>query len=281
MKTLSKPDIDVCNIITTCVDNYRKQDLKNKFLSNLDNFSQSAKKYDDLANNGELHTICTLDNCFSLSDLELKNLYTYKFSKRGQKGRQYYDKIKAAAGTCPYCIVREVSQLDHVLPKSEYPAYAVLPYNMVPSCRDCNENKGALQISKNKDLHLHPYYDKKIEINDYWLYANIIQGSELQVNYTIKKPNATGWDNDFWERVSKHFELFKLNKSYSFHASIYINGEKTRWKRLKDSGGSSELRQHLLEHNNDLKVSCGWNHWKTVLFFALANSDWFLNTYIP
>jgi len=111
-----------------------------------------------------------------------------------------------------------------VLPKADYPAFSVLPYNLVPSCRDCNENKKNPKIFKSSDFHLHPYYDRELDMNAYWLHANIVEESQIQVHYTIDKPIT--WDSDFFERVKKHFSLFKLDKSYSFYASGYINGEK-------------------------------------------------------
>lgn len=278
MKSLNKPDLKVSDIVAACVDNYRNPDLKNRFSNSLDMFSQSANEYDQLAKDGELYTLPVHDSFSNLSSKEMEKLYTDKFSKQGQGGRQYYDKLIAATTKCPYCIIREVNQLDHVLPKADYPAFAVLPYNMVPSCRDCNENKGTPKISQNGDLHLHPYYDMELEIEDYWLYANIVPGSEIQVMYTIEKPAS--WDTLFWERVIRHFSLFKLGKSYSFYASDYVVGEKKIWMQIKDDAGVDTLKQHLLDCNDNYKGSYGWNHWKTTLCFALANSDWFLNSYI-
>ena len=44
-------------------------------------------------------------------------------------------------------------------PKSHYPALAVVPINLVPACRDCNNAKKTQVPSLPNDIFLHPYYD--------------------------------------------------------------------------------------------------------------------------
>lgn len=43
--------------------------------------------------------------------------------------------------------------------KSFYPTYAVTPFNLVPSCRDCNFIKNDAKFNKDTDAPIHPYYD--------------------------------------------------------------------------------------------------------------------------
>lgn len=60
---------------------------------------------------------------------------------------------------CPMCGGTSVATLDHVLPKEDYPEFAVLSFNMVPSCDGCQRrrsNKGA------KYELIHPYFDHAI-----------------------------------------------------------------------------------------------------------------------
>ena len=62
-------------------------------------------------------------------------------------GRKYYDKIKAIPkySKCPFCGVGIVSTLDHYLPKTKYPTYALTPVNLIACCADCNKNKKSFE----------------------------------------------------------------------------------------------------------------------------------------
>ena len=57
---------------------------------------------------------------------------------------------------CPMCGGTSVATLEHVLPKADYPEFAVLSFNLVPCCDGCQRrrsNKG------NKYDFIHPYFD--------------------------------------------------------------------------------------------------------------------------
>lgn len=60
---------------------------------------------------------------------------------------------------CPMCGGTSVATLEHVLPKADYPEFAVLSFNMVPCCDGCQRkrsNKGA------QYEFIHPYFDVQI-----------------------------------------------------------------------------------------------------------------------
>lgn len=60
---------------------------------------------------------------------------------------------------CPMCGGSTVATLEHVLPKADYPEFAVLSFNLVPCCDGCQRrrsNKG------NQYEFIHPYFDHDI-----------------------------------------------------------------------------------------------------------------------
>lgn len=71
------------------------------------------------------------------------------------------DKIILLAhnGRCPYCGQQIVKTLDHYLPKTLYPTYAITPYNLVPSCDACNKIKMTESFDSYEQQTIHPYYD--------------------------------------------------------------------------------------------------------------------------
>jgi hypothetical protein len=82
-----------------------------------------------------------IDNCVTTE--EMSRLYKGHFSRMKSPSRHMYDAIMTSSwkGFCPLCSHRQVTTLDHYLPKSLYPIFAVTPLNLIPSCSDCNKAK--------------------------------------------------------------------------------------------------------------------------------------------
>lgn len=62
---------------------------------------------------------------------------------------------------CPMCGSNHAGTLDHLLPKEDYPEWAVFSYNLVPAC-ECNTKRGQTLIGNraNNERILHPYFDR-------------------------------------------------------------------------------------------------------------------------
>jgi hypothetical protein len=77
------------------------------------------------------------------------------------KGLEYLERLRDSGSpdVCPMCGSLKSGTLDHVLPKTDYPEFAVFTLNLVPAC-DCNtlrreEYKGDAAGER----VLHPYFD--------------------------------------------------------------------------------------------------------------------------
>ncbi len=57
---------------------------------------------------------------------------------------------------CAYCSLDSSQQIDHFLPKQEYPELTVVCYNLVPVCSVCNGHKSSYLVKYN----YHPFYNK-------------------------------------------------------------------------------------------------------------------------
>lgn len=89
----------------------------------------AAQRYAMEAEAGALHLLNA--NTFivpGVTTKEMTKLYNNRLV-RGTAGRDVYDELMMAAprGRCPLCGQRDVSTLEHILPKSAYPALAVTP----------------------------------------------------------------------------------------------------------------------------------------------------------
>ena len=61
---------------------------------------------------------------------------------------------------CPMCGSSHAGTLDHILPKEDFPEWAVFSWNLVPAC-ECNINRGRTLVGNraNNERILHPYFD--------------------------------------------------------------------------------------------------------------------------
>lgn len=61
---------------------------------------------------------------------------------------------------CSYCGISESHYLDHYMPKSLFPDYAIHAYNLIPCCSYCNEKKSdSFLDSRNQRIFFNPYTD--------------------------------------------------------------------------------------------------------------------------
>jgi hypothetical protein len=73
----------------------------------------------------------------------------------------YLEKIRQSSPeVCPMCGGFHPFTLDHILPKEDYPAWAIFSKNLVPAC-SCNMKRGRALLGERQTQAriLHPYFD--------------------------------------------------------------------------------------------------------------------------
>jgi hypothetical protein len=86
----------------------------------------------------------------------LKSLYA---SPPGDLAYIDYLREETDADCCPMCGSFHSGTLDHVLPKTDYPVFAIFSRNLVPACK-CNSKRTTLLVGPNPgERILHPYFD--------------------------------------------------------------------------------------------------------------------------
>ena len=185
--------------------------------------------------------------------------------------KNYYNKLILAApfGKCPLCSVREVDTLDHYLPKSKYPIYAVTPINLIPSCFKCNKGKFISFPTKSEEQTLNPYYDN-IESEE-WINAEVLQTSPISFRYFVNSPIL--WNQPLKDRVSNHFDSYHINELFSSHANEELRGVKKQLENLYNDNPSL-LVSHL-QDSYISRIELGMNSWQALMYKALLNDDWF------
>lgn len=208
---------------------------------------------------------------------EMEDLYESSFSQSKVVRKKYYDKIKLNAkdDICPYCAQRNVSTLDHYLPKSLYPKLVVNPLNLIPCCMECNHIKREHYPKNNEEQILNPYFDGMIE--NVWLIATIKKQGRRPPVLLFKAAPSNRIPAPLSERIIWHFNKFKLAELYTSQSGRQLTGIAESLKREWEQGGANNLKIALQEHYNTWST-INVNSWQSAMFAALAKSQWFISS---
>lgn len=153
-------------------------------------------------------------------------------------------KNKFQISTCSYCnmsyintFVRKTKDnsknvrqfdLDHVIPKSDYPIVALSLFNFVPSCKVCNQivkrAEDLIKINnKSQAIKLSPTSDKYDFENNVTIKAISIPSDELYTTFFEKDKDKfqitfDTQDEDYKEEIN----FFHLNDRYDYHKLLAL-----------------------------------------------------------
>lgn len=276
MIKLEKPNIELESVMSDCLFNVTKQHILTHISASKTTIMLKSEEYDKFAENGQLSTLkshSVIQGGATKEDMVW--LYDNKFVADG--GRKYYDKIKAIPkhGKCPFCGVGIVSTLDHYLPKTKYPTYAVTPINLVACCADCNKNKKSEIVESREKEFIHPYYDD-IE-DEVWLKAKILFDREIIFSFYVQKPDI--WSEEKYKRVHNQFEKLKLNKLYAAHCGEEFSEYEYTARDLYETGGEELVKEDLLDRIKERRRVTK-NNWRAALYEGLLESQEFFEEYL-
>ncbi len=277
MQKIDKPDLNKIDIYNTCCSSIRshkeQEDLKNYLYIYLLN----GISYDYESCHGHLYKLQSISkpvinhkNFIEYEDIQdnLKKLYSQQMVPKEKLARKYYDKLLSLAplNRCPYCGIGQVSTLDHYLPKTKFPIFSVLPYNLVASCKDCNTGKlDSYATTQNKQT-LHPYYDDFT--SEQWLYARVLQ--PLKIEFYVNPP--TSWRQVDKDRVEEHFKNYKLGTRFSVEASNVLADLRTEFMMFNLTSLDIKLE---LQKKASVYYSSHKNSYQTALYQALSQNQWY------
>ena len=218
MWTLVRPAHTARETYAVCISRVRDQELKARLDGVTQAIVDASAQFEAAAACQTLHMIARAAMVGgSVTKDEMEAVYTQRMAKKGSPGRDIYDALISAPAQrrCPLCGQRSVTTLDHHLPKAHYPALAVAPLNLVPSCSDCNEAKLDTIPRNASDVSLHPYFD---DIDDErWLRADVIETRPAALVFRVEASSM--WSDLLQLRVRNHFRTFRLEELYATQAA--------------------------------------------------------------
>jgi HNH endonuclease len=270
---VAKPSTSAEDAFIECNGSVRDLSLKIRMIGSVSEVVSAAAAYEDAAVLATLHRLDEADFRLRLVSLE-EMIVAYQSRFAGVRGsaRGIYDKIKTAPrfGRCPMCGHRDVTQLDHYLPKTRFPALAVNPQNLVPICAECNKRKASFSPASESEQFLHPYYDK---VQDQaWLRAEVVQGTPAAFRFFVQPP--ADWPPVLGTRVKRQFFALGLSGLYASQAAQQLASIRYSLRKLHELLGDEGVR-HRLADDALSSAADEINHWRTAMYAAMSVDLWF------
>jgi len=266
--------LDAGEVFETCISMVRNTALKSQLRAVRTRVENEAEDYAEKAADSRLYQVTTHNQVGTVSGTEMVKVYTGRMVPKKAKGRPTYDRIMAAPahGRCPFCGVGTVNTLDHYLPKTRFPVFAVTPNNLVPACQWCQKAKGEYYAEEEGRQLLHPYFDKIDE--EIWLAAEVVVGAPAGFRYFVSAPDD--WAQTMKDRLEAHLRELNLLTLFSSNAGSRLSEIRSRLNKLYQHGGEEALRAHLHEELASFEDGQK-NSWATAMYRAAIASDWFCN----
>ncbi|WFB92275.1 HNH endonuclease [Streptococcus parasuis] len=225
------------------MDAYKSKEWENKLIF----FEQLYMK------NGEsLHSISgdeyRLDNIVGIKKNTMKNLYKDFLDKNSDTRKELYKIFPEACPICdgPWGYVE--SHLDHVLPESVFPQYAITPVNLVRTCGRCNHKK-LVKVGKEKfNQIINPYF-KAIDFTDKLSCYIYIKSNEFIANVFLKPIFELNIDEQEYKIIQNFLETYQLLEMYNevIEINLFSNLINLFMKKAYQKPSQSELKEILSE----------------------------------
>lgn len=280
MMLLNKPQYTFKETLDKCILGVTgNNSLRKKLIASNVDFFKAGEQYISAAETGEIYAIQSINSGgdpIVINDLkksELVKLYEQYFRNTKKPAKEIYDSIlNSAQDKCPFCGgIGTPRNLDHFLPKAHYPQFSVLPYNLVPSCRDCNmDGKGESFANSAEKQIIQPYLDNKRFFNEQWIFADYVDrndGGPGRFEYYVSPPEV--WPEVDKQRAQRHFEEFDLAKRYATKAAEQLLTVLNQIKSMEQQGiVFSVIKKTILQPA--IEVDLFSNHWQKGMYQALC-----------
>lgn len=240
----------------------------------------AALEYEQTSRSGILYKIAPLDLTADpdpvvigvLRKSDLIKVYEQYLVPGTKPAREIYEYLLAVAlDDCPFCGgLGRPRNLDHFLPKFNFPQFAILPSNLVPSCRDCNMDSKATDYAvEAEDQIIQPYTDKDCFFSDQWIFASFRPGSyEKPGVFDFKVAPPDSWETVDKLRAAKHFRDFNIGGRYRSIAGKSALTILAQMHSMRGKGISEQIiRETILDVGEATAPFV--NHWKKGMYQAL------------
>ncbi len=171
---------------------------------------------------------------------------------------------------CCLCGLRDVSELDHFLPRCQFPEFSNFTLNLVPVCSRCNKLKGDDYVTDTGgQAFIHAYLDS-LPVDDQFLVAEIELGDSIVPVFSLTR--SRGISGSTYIVLVEQFHRLKLDTHYSEEATELLVEVKGAMGEYFDEGGADAVSKYLMRDARSVAKRHGMNHWKFAALNAAASS---------
>lgn len=203
---------------------------------------------------------------------DLLKMYSYK--------NKPFQKLKTAItttaknriiNTCQNCTINEINSFDHLLPKDEFPEFAVNPKNLFPSCTQCNGYKSTIWRYNGATLFLNLYLDI-LPIEQY-LFVDVTVTDTIDAIFIVE--NRSNINPQTFALISSHYERLHLTDRFRLNRDDVVSELINTIKEMTLMLTEQQIREVLINKSNRDRQNLGSNYWKSILAIELINSHAF------
>ncbi len=276
MKNLSWPTHNYFKLHKEIVSRKDDPDLRSR-INSIDTLIESSfERYIQCFYSNSLKNLLP-DHRFDAYKEDLLSLYSYRsklitFIREELKQKQY----QTIRSTCQYCTLNEAKQLDHILPKTDYPNFIVHALNLFPCCAVCNAKKSSLSSKDGSDfLNLYLDYLPKVQ----YLFINIKQTDIDFFDFDFFICNRNGVCSSLYNRIESHYFKLGLLKRFKLKSIEYLSEFESSIRTACISRSLDlVVKEYLLCVQENYK-NYGYNHWKFILQYELLTNEAYLERF--
>ena len=203
----------------------------------------------------------------------------YDQTQKNRRLKHVREKLVAGVELCPVCGIDPPTELDHVLPRSDYKALAIHVRNLVPLCHLCNHRKLAGFAEPGAMGFVHAYFDLLPDVQ--FLHAGIeLHDATLSVDFSIDETAAAL--GNLGERLTSIHRRLALNDRYRAEVNLYLSGHAISLHGVHRANGAAGVRDYLLAQAKYEVTRFYRNHWRPTLLTALSQHAEFCDSgFIP
>jgi len=273
MWSVERPQLDAQTVYAQCISRVRLIELRNRLIAITPDVVSAADDYEIHAEVASLHALIPTNGVNGVvTTEEMLAVYDQRMAGKTGPGRVFYDQLKMlpAGDRCPFCDQRNVSTLDHFLPKARFPVLAVTPDNLVGACMECNKGKTTFVPNAPEAVYIHPYFDDLGDAT--WLTAAVIEQDPCGFTFSVFRP--AHWDDLTHARVQNQFQALALGRLYATEAARELANIRYNLEMHYDVTGAVGVRDELKRQWNSRRAN-RTNSWQTAFYRAVSESDWF------
>lgn len=209
------------------------EDLLKFFRPNSDYYSTLINEKQRILNEIAKGILTVDDAKKELDDIEKKLFQPYSSFSDKKNGNSFEFIRELGISFCPYCNINDVyavinekdekicrPDIDHFLPKSDFPKLQLELENLVPSCLMCNQRlKGKTPFSNRK--YLNPYredFDSIMEIKLDLNGPNYLSEDNFKIIFVKRK----GANPAKVKKAKNNIGVFKLDDRYQYYKNEII-----------------------------------------------------------